>query len=163
MDAIAIPPDHRARIEMIIAERTVVARQFSMTAAVLTVVCVMIIFSAALNLGFFLGLLAAIGVMALAAFILWHLGWRQVVSMQQDLNEGSFATHRGRIDGIERNDNAHGETITTVTVGGIRHTTPDRMFEGLDFGDMVEVDHLPRSAVPLAVRSQSGAIEANAT
>ena len=95
---------------------------------------------------------SAVALVAVGAGVVWIFAWRRVLAMKRDLAGRTLATVTGTLDRIDQVKNSQGETITHVTVHGVRFTTRAGFFEGFEAGESVAVDHLPRCRVPLGVR-----------
>ena len=152
VDMRRLSPDHRRHVESLLDQRTQVAWQFTTVASVLGVGVAFLTIERTVPEGVLLAVGMSFALFTVASLLVWMLGWRRVLDMRRDLDEGQLATRTGPIERIETKDNAYGETVTHVTIAGVRHTTRERLFDGFQAGETVAVEHLPRSGVPLAVR-----------
>ena len=150
--AVPFSPAHRQHVQTLISERTQIARQFTYAGAIIGISGLVGLFPSALEEGVAVAVAMSVGLTILVAAMLWWFGWRRVFMMKQDLAEGQLDTVSGKLERLDRIKNAYGETITHATLAGTRHTTREPLFDGFDKGEVLTIDRLPRSKVPLAVR-----------
>ena len=101
-------------------------------------------------------LLAILAVaLGLIGFVVWWFGWRQTVQLRADLAAGTKHRLRGTVDKIDRLQNTYGETVTHVTVGGVRATSRESWMVEVAIGELLELEVLQTSRVVLSARTPS--------
>lgn len=92
-----------------------------------------------------LGLVA--GLAAVVAALVWWFGWRLVFALRDDLRDGHKHTLQGTITALDSQPNAYGETITHVTIEGVRVVGRAPELATWRVGQRATVEVLPRSRV----------------
>jgi hypothetical protein len=90
---------------------------------------------------------ASLALFALVGWIVWHFGWRLVRDMREDLAGGQKQIITGTIDSIDAQKNAHGETITHLTIGGVKLVSRAPAMGGWQPGQLARIEYLRRSKV----------------
>lgn len=88
-----------------------------------------------------------VGVTTVVAALVWVFGWKLVIALRADLRDAHKRVMTGAITAIDVQPNAYGETITHVTVDGVKLVGRQPAFATWKIGQRVTVEFLPRSLV----------------
>lgn len=114
-----LTPPEVEQVERLLAARTRIAWTFTALSALATAGFVVRRFDRILA-GDAAHLLVVGGVVSVVAVIVGVFGWKRVFALRADLRGGEKRVIEGVIDAIDTQDNAYGETITHVTIAGLK-------------------------------------------
>lgn len=99
---------------------------------------------------------AGLGITALVVWGVWRFGWRLVTEMRADLAGGQKQIVCGEITALDSQKNAYGETITHLTIQGVKLVSRAPALAAWKPGQRARVECLPRSRVVFGARLEEG-------
>lgn len=139
-----LSPPEVAQVERLLAARTRLAWTFTALSALATAGFAARRFDRLLA-GDPAHLLVVGGVASVVAVIVGIFGWRRVFALRADLRGGAKRVIEGPIDAIDTQNNAYGETITHVTIAGLKLVSRSPKHARWKVGEHATATYLPRS------------------